>query len=640
MIPGDVIRHANWLVENSSSSAKEHAKKATNFLDYANAIKDIVTQEDLLRAAPFDTIQFGLAFRKLRDTYEDEVRRDPMCIYLPAHEVALEFHKSTAFIRYFRGGNRISKTESAAADNYWVVTGQHPHRKTPLLPCSVFIIGVNFSKYGQSVFEKKYLYGEEANPLSPVFPEDGKWFNRYDNKKHILYLSCKECAETGKNGSCKHLKSTVTLFSDREGPTVLAGGQYAQGQFDEHIDQEFFTEAAQRLLTVPLANLAVTHTPLEGKGAWEHQRLTRRFEKGGKENMIPNTDRKFVSLHTIDQFSAGLSNPNELKALMESYSPAEVEARVWGRPAAFSATGVFDSWEMSNMYDEVESPTIGTLECAKENDKRKGKDQASLLEEADEDLALEFTNDDKGDLRVWEKPKPFAQYIIGADVAQGLTTGDYSCAQVLKLTRRGVDLEFEQVAMHHGHINSIVYGEELMKLAIWYNSAILVPERRGPGDATLQRLKALGYWGLFRDASDPAQATMSADALFGLDTNVKTKGIIISMLQNTVKDKRTGRRSIILRDFDTLEQLGHFGQEKTESGLSFRFRGEGGMHDDTVMALSLGIYAARVYPDMYDIELEVKSRKVKNHNLSAHEQSVWDRRDEQIKRRNRSALDE
>ncbi len=634
MNPGQVIKVCSQIIDLASEPLKAEAKKAANFLDYADLVRDILLNEKVSLPSNVNAQEFANDFRKLRDTFEDEVRRDPMAIYLPAHEVALEFHKSTAFVRYFRGGNRISKTESAAADNYWIVTGQHPHRKTPLLPCSVFIVGVNFSKYGQSVFEKKYVYGEEGNPLSPVFPEDGKWFNKYDNKKHILYISCPECAHTGKNLSCRHLRSTITLFSDQEGPTVLAGGQYAQGQFDEHIDEEFFTEAAQRLLTVPEGNLMITHTPLEGKGAWEHQRLTRRFEKGGKQNLIPQTSRLFISLHTIDQYSAGLSDPNKLKALEESYSPAEREARVYGRPAAFSSTGVFDSWEMSNMYDEVETPELGEL-LVKETKK---KDQSTVLEEATEDLLLGFSSVQDGDLRVWKAPEPFGQYIIGADVSQGLTTGDYSCAQVLKMMRQGYDIAFEQVAMFHGHINSLLYGEELMKLAIWYNSAILVPERRGPGDATIQRLKSLGYWNLFRDASDPAQATMTPDSMFGLDTNVKTKGIMISMLQNCVKDKRTGKRTLLLKDFNTLEELGHFGQEKTDSGLSYRFRGEGGMHDDTVMALSLGVYAARIYPDMYDIDLEKRSRK--RLDISEEEKDVWDHRDRQLKRKSKGVMDD
>src|SRR3989304_3749050 len=123
---------------------------------------------------------------------------DPMSIYLPAHDVALDFHKSTAFIRYFRGGNRISKTESGCADNYWMTTNQHPYRQTCAIPASTFIVGSNFAQYGEAVFQKKYLTGEPGNPLSPVFPEGGKWLHHYNEKKHLITIACPRCADAGK----------------------------------------------------------------------------------------------------------------------------------------------------------------------------------------------------------------------------------------------------------------------------------------------------------------------------------------------------------------------------------------------------------------------------------------------------------
>lgn len=639
MQAGEVLKHAAQLVELAGPEAAQHAKKATNFLDYANAVRDVVRAmpDDKLASIPWMQ-DFAKSLRRLRDTFTAEVAADPMSLYMPAHSVALAFHQSLAFIRYFRGGNRISKTESGCFENYAITTNQFPYRQTCALPASSFIVGSNFAQYGEAVFYKKYIEGEPGNPLSPVFPEGGKWLHHYNEKKHLITIACPGCANAGKARQCSHPKSTIQLFSDREGPTVLAGGQYALGQFDEHIDEEFFTEAIKRLETVPFASLIVTHTPLEGKGAWEHQRLTLLFEEGPPKNLVPGTKRPYVSLHTIDQLSAGLSSPELVLASMAVMTPAEAEARVYGRPSAHSRTGVFDSWTISEMYQEVARPSRGELFVAGKNGKKSKskKSQAELLEEADSSTQLVFESSEDGPLRVWEPPTRYGQYIIGADVAQGLTGGDYSCASVLKLTRVGLDLNFRLVAQYHGHVNSIAYGEELMKLGLWYNEALLVPERRGPGDASIQRLKMLSCWFLFRDASDPAQATAAQDALFGLDTNVKTKGVLISMLQNTIKDKETEQRSIVIPCYSTLEELGHFGQEKTESGLSYRFRGEGGAHDDRVISLALAIYAARVYPEVYDIDLEAKARRArKSEELSDDDRQFWsDFRKEEKHQRN------
>lgn len=626
---GEVVKHCKWIEGISSDEAKKYLSQSPTMLDYFDGIKDVVLQlpKEQVNQFPFNTKDFALSLRKIRDSYEQEVKADPMSIYTPAHNVALEFHKSTAFIRYFRGGNRISKTESAAYDNYLIVTGQmsiHNWRKVCALPASVFVLGSNFSQYGHEVFEKKYLYGEPGNPLSPIFPEGGKWFHSYDPKKHIIKICCVECAKKYQAKSCKHLKSTVHLFSDEADPQVLAGGQYAQGQFDEHIQEEFFSEAIKRLETVPYANLMITHTPLEGKGAWEHQRLTKLFEEGPPLNLVPKTTRLYVSLHTIDQFSAGLSAPELVEASMKVMAPAEIEARVYGRPAAFSATGVFDAWMLSEMYEEVTDPTRGELEIIEKN--KKPKEQAELLKLYGPKCELSYNSKTDGELRIWKTPERFGQYIIGADVAQGLTNRDASCASVFQLSRVGLDFHYELVAQYHGWVNSLAYGEELAKLGYYYNTALVVVERRGPGDATLHRLKELDYWNIFRDLSDPSQATAVPDALLGVDTNVKTKGILVSMLQNCVKDKRTGKRSLKVHCYNTLEEFGHFGQERTESKLSYRFRGEGGMHDDRVMACALAIYAAKIYPEVYDIDLEVKLRRSKNQKkleLSDYEKQMW-----------------
>jgi hypothetical protein len=161
-----------------------------------------------------------------------------------------------------------------------------------------------------------------------------------------------------------------------------------------------------------------------------------------------------------------------------------------------------------------------------------------------------------------------------------------------------------------------------MRLAIWYNNANLVVERRGPGDRTLQRLKALNFWNLFRDVSDPSTAQYSPDACLGIDTNVKSKSIIISVLQQKIKNRVTGKRNIILRSYNALEELGHYGQEMTEGG-NYKFRGEGGFHDDRVMALALGIYAIESQPEVYDVAREARLTELKRKEVLKSDADFW-----------------
>ena len=59
---------------------------------------------------------------------------------------------------------------------------------------------------------------------------------------------------------------------------------------------------------------------------------------------------------------------------------------------------------------------------------------------------------------MWKEPKKGEFYCIGADVAEGLAHGDYSCGLV-------GDENFEVVAMWHGHTDPDLFGDELYKLA-------------------------------------------------------------------------------------------------------------------------------------------------------------------------------
>ena len=609
----EVLRRCGAIV--TEAGLEDTAVDATNFLDYANVVRDIVLEWPAARRQSADTLRFGEAMRRLRDDFEVRVAADPMCLYKPAHKAALAFHEGKALVRYFRAPNRTSKTQSGVADNYWVATGQHPWRPRSPLPSAVGIVGTNFSKYAPKVFEPKYLSGEPGNPLSPVFPEGGKWFYHYDRRKHIIMLACAECAAAGKAGSCKHPKSSVILFSDIEGPVVMAGGQYGALQFDEQVSEEFFPEGLKRLETVPNSGMIVTETPLGGKGFWTHKVLTR-DAKAGK--MVPGTTQPLVELFTIDQFEAGLSDSARIEASMALMSPAEVEARVYGRPAAFSATGVFDAMELAQMADEVCKPTFGDLRFPAEDEKT----TEEVLFWLDPGSKPTFIKARRADLRVWHEPDPLGQYVIGADVAQGLIDGDASCASVLRMRHHGYDLDFELVAQLHGWINPRVYAASCMKLALWYNEAVLVPERRGPGDEMIRSLKEWGYWNLFRDVTDPAQSEYSADPIMGLDTNVRTKGHMIAVLQNTIKDRATTRRTIVIPCEDTLEELGCYAQQRTEKG-TVRFSGQSGMHDDRVMSLVMGVYAGKVH-GIYDHQLDIRhAREVAMNTLSQQDRELW-----------------
>ena len=72
-------------------------------------------------------------------------------------------------------------------------------------------------------------------------------------------------------------------------------------------------------------------------------------------------------------------------------------------------------------------------------------------------------------LQIWQMPVKDKVYTIGADVAEGLETGDYSVAIVM-------DDSLNVVAKWRGHIDPDLYGLELAKLGWFYNEAYIAVE--------------------------------------------------------------------------------------------------------------------------------------------------------------------
>ncbi len=506
---------------------------------------------------------FALGMQDLHDDLEAIVRADPFLLYTPAHAVALAFHSSVAFVRYNRSANRTSKTQSGYIEHCMVATGRHRWRDFIPPPTASFVIGVNFSQYGPGVFEKKFLTGEPGNELSPLFPPGGKWFNRYDERKHIIYIACHACALAGKAEKCRHQRSTITLYSDEAGPDVLQGAQFSLGHFDEHIDETFYDEAVQRLQTVPKSSLMVTGTPLLGKSSWEHRKLTALYLKGPKQNRVPKTGEPYVSLHSIDQYAAGLVPKYKIDTRKLDMDPLEAEARVYGRPAPLAKRSVFDRYALHEMEDHVTPPRFT----------------------GDFDNDGKFQESRDGELSIWNTPADDGRYLIGCDVASGLVDRDFSCASVLRVP------DFRMVAQLHGWINPLDYAVKVALLGYYYNTAYLVVERTGLGVGTLTRLKELAYPMLFRDQSDPSAADYNMDPVFGVDTNIKTKSHMVACLQKVIKERQIG-----IPCAATLEELRAFGQETTPQGLSVRLRGEGGADDDRVMSLVFAVYVAIAHP--------------------------------------------
>lgn len=180
-----------------------------------------------------------------------------------------------------------------------------------------------------------------------------------------------------------------------------------------------------------------------------------------------------------------------------------------------------------------------------------------------------FVDDDKGYISIWKEPDMMRQYSIGADVAEGLASGDYSVGIV------GND-EFDIDAMWHGHIDPDLFGKELVKLAKYYNQAYIGVENNNHGLTTLVSIKKEGYWNMYYSKSYDKIADTITQKM-GWTTSVRTKPLMIDKLAEFVREQYLG----IPSDLMISEMFTYVIEDNGKTNA------QGGTHDDTVMACAI-----------------------------------------------------
>lgn len=180
---------------------------------------------------------------------------------------------------------------------------------------------------------------------------------------------------------------------------------------------------------------------------------------------------------------------------------------------------------------------------------------------------------DKGSLKVFIPPQGDMQYCIGADVAEGLATGDYSVAVVM-------DDNLNICAKWRGHIDPDLFGKELVKLGRLYNEAYIAPENNNHGLTTIKSILDEEYYNLFYTKTyDKMNDEITKKV--GWSTNRRTKPLAIDKLAEYIREKFLG-----LWDVDIVEELYTYVIEENGSTNA-----QEGKHDDCVMALAICLQA-------------------------------------------------
>lgn len=190
----------------------------------------------------------------------------------------------------------------------------------------------------------------------------------------------------------------------------------------------------------------------------------------------------------------------------------------------------------------------------------------------DKDGRVELVEQPGGPLKVWEAPEKGTRYVIGADVAEGLDYGDYSCAYVIDAKTRHV------VACFHARIDADLFGSDVLnKLGRLYNRALVGVESNNHGLSTNKGLEREGYSPIYRQRPLNRLGKASPSVILGWRTTQVSKPLAIDELNMAIREG-----DLEVRDEKAVVEMRSYVRE-----------GDGKMHgsphDDRVMALSIAV---------------------------------------------------
>ena len=192
-----------------------------------------------------------------------------------------------------------------------------------------------------------------------------------------------------------------------------------------------------------------------------------------------------------------------------------------------------------------------------------------------------------GFTRLFEKPKPGKEYIIGADCAEGLEGGDFDAAYVQD-AETGV-----QTAEFHGSVDPDQFAYELNKLGRFYNTALLAVERNNHGYTVNSNLYAdFEYPRLYQEEKDSDTMIAEATMNYGFRTTQKTRPLMVDIA------KRFIRKGLVkINSVPCIDECLSFVTNKTGKAMH-----DVGMHDDRVFAAMITWYVWERYADIRDIQ--------------------------------------
>lgn len=363
---------------------------------------------------------------------------------------------------------------------------------------------------------------------------------------------------------------------------------------------------------VPWFDIELYSTPFKNK---EHREQFAAMLWENKEKTIPRSMReesgaylyglwkKGASLEAINWYIDKRRTYRSHDAMASEYPSDDVEA------FAHSGQSVFDRDKVDLLGQSCCQPiAIGEVAGREPSGK-------AALE------GLRFVEDKMGCLKVWEMPdKSFSatnRYVVSTDVGGRSDRADYSVIVVLDRWWRTEGEGDVVVAEWHGHIRHDRLAWKMAQIAAFYNNALLVVESNTfetrdndtEGEHSTFILDVIGntYRNMYARESTPDKIRKTKRRMWGFQTNVHTKALIIDHLITLIDDGL-----YIEREEEAIKEYKVY--QRTEKGT---LEAAEGFHDDRLMARAIGLYISQTMP-MPRIARQVFTQSTSRYSKSYH----------------------
>lgn len=190
-------------------------------------------------------------------------------------------------------------------------------------------------------------------------------------------------------------------------------------------------------------------------------------------------------------------------------------------------------------------------------------------------------------LRIYKTPQHGKFYVVGVDVAEGQTGGDFSVATIFERTTG------EEVAFFRGLISPDKFAEKLDEWGRRYNNALMVVEINNHGLTTVTGLKQLMYPSMyFRPSKFDAIASPYSEKL-GWKTTKMTRPLLIDDLGQALRDG-----DLIIHSKEIFDEMTTFVFDKNNDMDAMN-----GHHDDTIIAVGISYQGFKILYDKPLVQL-------------------------------------